>query len=291
MIGIVGASGFVGTHLAVLVRGRGAEPVLFSRRPQPGWRVIPPSGEIDLAGIETLINLAGEPVLGLWTSDKCRRIAASRIEGTRRLVDAILRAGNVRTLVNASAIGYYGDTGDRMADESTAPGAGFLAETCVAWECEADRAKSVARVVKVRIGFVLGSGGAMRLVLPLFRAGLGGVLGNGRQWMSCIHVEDVAGLCLWAADESAVSGPLNAVMPEPVTNATFTRAVAHAVHRPAILPAPAFALRAALGGMSSILLDSARVVPGVAGDRYAYRYPTLDSALAEVASPKKSASR
>ncbi len=286
MIGIVGATGFVGTHLAALVRGRGAEPVLFSRRPQPGWRVIPPSGEVDLSGIETLINLAGEPVLGLWTRDKRRRIVASRIEGTRRLVDAILREGSVRTFVNASAIGYYGDTGERVADESAAPGTGFLAETCVAWEREADRAESVARVVKVRIGFVLGRGGAMRLVLPLFRAGLGGVLGSGRQWMSCIHVDDVAGLCLWAADEPGVSGPVNAVMPEPVTNAAFTRAVARAVHRPAILPAPAFALRAALGGMSSILLDSTRVVPAVAGNRYAYRYPTLESALAGVVSPK-----
>lgn len=288
MIGIVGASGFVGTHLSALLAERGIECVRFSRRPRPGWRLLPDAGPIDLSGVETLVNLAGEPVLGLWTQDKRRRIVSSRVGGTRRLVDAILAAGTVRTFVNASAIGYYGDTGDRVVDEASAPGRGFLAETCVEWEKEADRAAAAARVVKVRIGFVLGCGGAMRLVLPLFRAGLGGPLGNGRQWMSCIHVEDVAGLCLWAAEETSISGAVNAVMPEPVTNAEFTRSVARAVGRPAFLPAPAFALRAVLGGMSSILLDSARVVPRSA--RYPYRYPTLESALSELVRPKNSAS-
>lgn len=187
-------------------------------------------------------------------------------------------------LVNASAIGFYGDTGERSVDEGDAAGKGFLAETCSAWQGEAMKAESAgARVVCSRIGFVVGDGGAMKLVMPIFRLSLGGNLGNGRQWMSCVHVDDVAGMALWALENADVAGPLNAVMPEPVRNADFTRELAAAVRRPAFLPAPAFALRTVLGGMSHVMLDSARVVPRVAIEKgYQFRYPTLAEAFQSV---------
>ena len=142
-----------------------------------------------------------------------------------------------------------------------------------------------ARVVILRIGLVLGrEGGTMKRLLPVFRAGLGGLLGSGRQWMSCIHVEDVAGLALWAIGQENLVGPVNAVMPHPVTNTDFTRLLARAVHRPAILPAPAFVLRAVLGEMASLLLDSSRVRPGVAEERgYPYEFADVEKALAQVA--------
>jgi hypothetical protein len=235
-----------------------------------------------LDGLDAVVNLAGEPVLGLWTAERKRRIRESRVEGTRRIAEAITSGkSSVRTLVNASAIGFYGDTGDRVVDETSPHGSEFLAETCQAWEAAASAAVlSGVRVVLLRIGFVIGSGGAMGLIRPVFRACLGGRLGSGRQWMSCIHVGDVAGMILWALDQGAVSGPLNAVMPEPVTNAEFTRAVAASVRRPAIFPVPAFVLKAALGELSHVLLDSSRVSPGVAVKYgYPYRFSTLAGAL------------
>ena len=155
---------------------------------------------------------------------------------------------------------------------------------CRAWEGEAEKVHG-ARVVLLRTGFVLGrNGGAMKMILPVFRAGLGGRLGNGRQWMSCIHVDDVAGLALWAVENEAIHGPLNAVVPQPVTNAAFTREVARAVHRPAIFPAPSFILRIFLGRMASMLLDSSRVRPAVA-DRghYPYAFPDVRAAVDDVA--------
>ena len=279
-LGIFGASGFVGRALRDLAESRGDEVVCFSRQERPGFRVFRGAGDLD--GLDAVVNLAGEPVLGLWTAERKRRIRESRVEGTRRIAEAITSGkSTVRTLVNASAIGFYGDTGDRVVDEASPRGTGFLAETCQAWEAAASAAVLAGvRVVLLRIGFVIGSGGAMGLIRPVFRAGLGGRLGSGRQWMSCIHVGDVAGMILWALDQGAVSGPLNAVMPAPVTNAEFTRAVAASVRRPAIFPAPAFVLKAALGELSHVLLDSSRVSPDVAVKYgYPYRFSTLAGAL------------
>ncbi|MEI8312913.1 MAG: DUF1731 domain-containing protein, partial [Verrucomicrobiota bacterium] len=168
-----------------------------------------------------------------------------------------------------------------VVDEASPRGAGFVAETCQAWEAAASAAVlSGVRVVLLRIGFVIGNGGAMRLIRPVFRMGLGGRLGSGKQWMSCIHVGDVAGMILWALEHRSVSGPVNAVMPEPVTNAGFTRAAAASVRRPAIFPVPAFVLKAALGELSHVLLDSSRVSPGVAVRLgYPYRFSALADAL------------
>lgn len=286
-IGIFGASGFVGGVLQALATGNGDEVVCFSRRERPGFRVF--QDEADLRGLDAIVNLAGEPILGLWTPARKERILTSRVGGTRRIVESLVSGKTgVRTLINASAIGFYGDTGDRITDETSPNGTGLLAETCRAWEnAAAPAVVAGVRVVLLRIGFVIGRGGAMKLIGPVFRAGLGGRLGSGRQWMSCVHVDDVAGMIHWAIREPSVSGPVNAVMPEPVTNADFTRSLASAVHRPAIFPAPAFILRAALGELSHVMLDSARVVPAVAQKLgYAYKFPTLPEALQSLESPK-----
>jgi uncharacterized protein len=187
-------------------------------------------------------------------------------------------------LISGSAIGFYGDTGDREVDEKAPPGRGFLADVCRVWEAEANQAQT-SRVVLLRTGFVIGrGGGAMQKILPVFRCGLGGRLGSGRQWMSCVHVDDVAGMALWAAENQTIAGPLNAVMPSPVTNAEFTRAVSRAVHRPAVLPAPAFVLRLVLGRMASMLLDSSRVRPAVPENLgYCYDFSNVTDAVDEVA--------
>jgi uncharacterized protein (TIGR01777 family) len=284
-LGITGASGFIGRRAAQLAAARGWDVVPFSRQPRnEKARRLVPGQPADVEGLDAVLHLAGEPVVGRWTPEKRRRIMDSRVLGTRSIVEGFARATRPpRVLISASGIGYYGDTGDREVDENSPAGAGFLAEVCRAWEGEAMKVRD-ARVVILRIGLVLGrEGGTMKRILPVFRAGLGGRLGSGRQWMSCIHIDDIAGLALWAVENEAIRGPINGVMPQPVTNAAFTRALAQAVHRPAILPAPAFILRAVLGDMSSLLLDSSRVRPAVA-EKYGYRYEfaDVDDALDEV---------
>lgn len=278
-IGILGATGFVGSRLAELAEAAGHEVVRFSRSGRPGFRAS--GGVPDLSGLDAVVNLAGESVLGIWTRAKKERIRSSRVDGTRRIVEALRRPGAPKVFVSASAIGFYGDTGERLVDESAPAGEGFLAKTCVEWEAEVARGAELGvRTVSVRIGFVLGEGGAMRLIRPIFRAGLGGKLGSGRQWMSCIHVDDVAGLLLWTLERTDISGAVNAVVPEPVRNDEFTKAVACSLRRPAIFPAPAFALRMALGEMSSLLLDSSRVAPAVAVSKgYSFRFPDVAAAL------------
>lgn len=284
-LGITGASGFIGRRAAEMARSRGWDVVPFSRRPDgsAGRRFVP--GEpADVDGLDAVLHLAGEPVVGRWTREKRARIMDSRVLGTRSIVEGFARAScPPRVLVNASGVGFYGDTGDRLVDESSPAGRGFLADVCRAWEAEALKLHD-ARVVLLRTGLVLGSGGGtMKRILPVFRAGLGGRLGNGKQWMSCVHIDDVAGMALRAVETQSLRGPLNAVMPEPVTNAAFTKEVARAVHRPALFPAPAFLLRAVLGEMSSLLLDSCRVRPAAAeknGYRFAFR--DVAAALGEV---------
>jgi len=281
-IGVLGASGYVGSRLSRLATASGVDAVRFSRSERPGFRRIPADGVPDFSGLDVVINLVGEPILGLWTRAKRQRIFESRVAGTKRVVEAIaLARPSPSVLVNASAIGYYGDTGESEVDESAPAGSGFLAETCQAWEEAARGAESLGiRVAILRIGFVVGPGGAMRLVAPVFRFGLGGTLGNGRQWMSCIHVDDVAGMALWAAENETAHGPINAVMPRPVRNSEFTRALAKSLNRPAIFPAPAILLRMVLGELSRIMLDSVRVVPGVAKTLgYAFRFADLDTAF------------
>ncbi|MBJ7258617.1 MAG: TIGR01777 family oxidoreductase [Chthoniobacterales bacterium] len=284
-LGITGASGFIGRRAAGMARARGWEVVPFSRAPRDSsTRKFTPGEPADVDGLDAVLHLAGEPVLGLWTKKKRARIMDSRVLGTRSIAEGFARAAHPpRVLISGSAIGYYGDTGNRESDENSPPGTGFLADVCRAWEAEALEVRD-ARTVLLRTGFVLGrDGGAMKLILPVFSAGLGGRLGSGKQWMSCIHVDDVAGLALWAIENETILGPLNAVMPQPLTNAAFTREVARAVHRPAIVPVPSFFLRLCLGRAACMLLDSSRVRPAVAEKSgYPYAFSGVKAALEAV---------
>ena len=283
-VGITGVSGFIGSRVAARCGAKGIEVVGFSRHPGSGARRFEFTSVPDISGLDAIVNLAGESILGLWTKEKKQRIHESRVLGTRRLVEAIAKAGQPPgVLVNASAIGFYGDTGENHVDEFSPAGNGFLADVCREWEAEAARAASCGvRVVFVRIGFVLGKGGALKLLRPLFKLGLGGKLGSGRQWMSGVHVEDVAGMIVWALENDGLHGPVNAVMPEPFRNVDFTRELARSIRRLAIVPAPAFALRLAFGELADSMLGSTRVAPRVALDAgYTYQFATLSSALAE----------
>ena len=281
-IGVIGATGYVGTRVCSMAEGFGYSVVRFSRQSRAGFRRIESSSPLDFSGLDGVVNLAGEPILGFWTPEKKKKILRSRVEITRKVVSSMRE--NVHVLVNASAVGFYGNTGEREVDESTPAGSGFLSEVCQTWEDAAMPVEKVGcRLVRLRIGFVTGPGGAMRLVRPVFQLGLGGSLGSGRQWMSCIHVDDVAGMILWALENKLVSGALNAVNAEPVRNEEFTRTLSRVLNRPAILPAPSCALKLALGELSHILLDSVRVLPTVAQRMgYSFRHPTLESGLRAV---------
>ncbi len=286
-IGITGATGFIGSHFATHARRHGHELVAFSRSPQ---RSLPGFTEVrkftldttpNLSGLDAIVHLAGESLMGLWTPSKKRRILDSRIEGTRRIVEALVaNSDGPRAFVCGSAIGYYGDTGDTAVDESSPAGTGFLAKVSRLWEAEAEKAPASVRTTLLRTGFVLGDGGAMKLVAPVFKAGVGGRLGDGQQWMSCVHVDDVAGIILHAIENESVSGPLNAVVPDPVRNVTFTQAAARAAHRPAVIPAPAILLKITLGELSHLLLDSQRVLPkATLASGYEFRYREVASAI------------
>ena len=264
----------VGRDVARLqVAAPGAEPV--------GWDGVrlPPSS---LEGVDVVFHLAGESVAGRWTAAHKRRVRDSRIDGTRAVVSSMKEAAYRGAFVCASAVGFYGDRGDEVLTERSDSGAGFLAEVCRAWEHEASLATALGvRVVHARTGLVLDpAGGALPAMLPAFRAGIAGRLGDGRQWMPWIHVEDVLGL-LWHAARVDVQGAMNVSAPEPATNAEFTRALARVLGRPAFLPAPAFALRAVLGEMAELVLVSQRAVPEVAlRTGYVFRHTDLASALA-----------
>jgi uncharacterized protein (TIGR01777 family) len=232
-----------------------------------------------------VIHLAGENVAQRWTAEARRRIRDSRVESTRNLVRALAKLERKPgVLVCASAVGYYGSRGDETLTEASAPGAGFLPDVCVAWEREAQAAEALGiRVVRMRTGVALDPrGGALKKLLPVFRMGAGGRLGDGRQWMPWIHLDDLAALFVFVL-ENPVAGPVNAVAPQPVSNADFTRELALALHRPALLPVPALALRLLLGEMSEVLLASQRVVPQAAeAAGFRFRFPELGGALRDL---------
>ena len=291
-----GATGLIGGRLLSVLGRDGVAVRALTRRPDAarplaaphrwvGWdgREFPADA---VAGATGVVHLAGEPVFGgRLTAARRALILASRVESTRSLVQTIAalpEPQRPRVLVCASAVGYYGSRGDELLDEDAAPGAGFLAEVCRAWEREAFAAASLGvRCVALRIGIVLArEGGALpRMALP-FRLGLGGRLGNGRQWFPWIHADDVTSLIVAALRDAAYTGPLNAVAPEPVRNAELTRVLANLLHRPALFAVPAFALRAALGDLAGELLGSRRCQPRRALARgFAFAHPRIDSAL------------
>jgi uncharacterized protein len=288
-----GGSGMLGSAVRQALRGRGAGVVQLVRRDpveagQLKWNpgASPPVEDPEpLEGLSVAIHLSGASVAAhRWTPAWKREMWLSRVESTRALATTLAALRQPpKTLLVASATGIYGNRGDQLLDESSAPGQGFLADLCREWEAAARPAVEAGiRVVHLRFGVVLGPGaGALAKMLPLFRLGLGGRLGSGLQWMSWISLADAGSAILFAMDTPSLAGPVNLTAPQPVTNADFTRALGKAVRRPAVLPAPAFALRLALGAMADeALLASARVVPAKLGDAgFQFMHPTMDGAL------------
>ncbi len=291
-IGIIGATGFIGSALARVAVPRGIGVVAFSRRKDlflPWAKEVRPVMEegpaIDPRGLDAIVNLAGEPIIGLWTRKKKQRIHDSRIPFTERVVDAIKNCPadqRPKALINGSAVGIYGDRGDEMLTEKSVSGTSFLAKVCTGWESAACHAQAAGlRVVLLRTGLVLGNGGGMcKMVRRIFGLGLGGRLGSGKQWMPWIHLDDEVGIIMQALENSSISGAVNLCSPNPVTNAEFTAAVASVLKKPAVLPAPAFAMKLMLGDLGRSILESQRAVPKVATARgYEFQHPELTGAL------------
>lgn len=289
---ITGASGFIGRRLVNQLEAAGHSVHNLGRAPRAGmspaaqfsvWE--PEKGPPPPAALaaDAVIHLAGEPVSQRWTPEVKRRIRDSRVIGTQQLVAALRQAEKrPQVLVVASAVGYYGDRGNDVLTESSKPGDTFLARICVEWENAALAAQSLGiRVVPIRIGIVLGQGGgALEKMLPLFKAGVGGRLGTGAQWMPWIHIDDLVALFLRAAVDSSWKGPVNGAAPNPVTNADFTAALGRTLHRPALFPVPEFAVKILYGEMAQILFHSQRVIPQAplsAG--FEFRHPELFGAL------------
>lgn len=274
-IGITGATGFVGRQVTATARVGGHRVIAFSRKPRPHpafdeVRDFSDPGSADLNGLDALIHLSGEPVFGLWTKAKKDRIRRSRVNLTLTLATRLKNMSppeRPKVLVTASGMAFYGDQGDTELTESSPGGDGFLAEVSKAWEAAAQEAADALRVVSLRTPMVLGRDGGPALMLGrVFKSGLGGRLGSGRQWTPWIHLQDLARLYLLACENENLRGPVNATAPGPVTNREFTAAIARAVHRPAVLPVPALALKLLPGGISEIFLQSQRALPAVATD-------------------------
>lgn len=278
---MTGAGGFIGGRLlrALFAKGHTVTTVAHHQCDIAGSQF--PGAAIEGAG--AVIHLAGEPVAQRWSTPAKLRIRASRVQGTARLVEAIGRAGRgPRTLISASAIGYYGSCGEQILTEDSPPGTDFLAGVCREWEAAAGRAEQFGcRVVQLRIGMVLGAGGgALAKMLTPFRLGLGGRLGSGKQWVSWIHLEDLVAILEELLEDHRYSGPVNATAPEPVRNEEFTRELAGILHRPALLPMPAFALRLVFGELSNVFLASQKVLPARLNRAgFLFRYPELRAAL------------
>lgn len=295
-IGITGATGLIGEAFAKLATASGHEVVAYSRRKiSPTGAVktlqLPPGAPEKLpeTQLDVLVHLAGESLMGLWTSDKKARIWKSRVDLTQAMMAHLQTwspSNRPSIVLAASGIGYYGSCGDTLLDEKSPRGSGFLAELCEAWENAASHASLWgARVVHLRTSMVLAQdGGAYPLMARAFRFALGGRLGKGRQWMSWIHVEDEAALILWALENPQVHGPLNLCAPNPELNSNFTSKLAHSLKRPAFLHVPALALRLLLRGMAEeMLLCSQRAIPGKATELgYRFAYPKLEDAFASL---------
>jgi uncharacterized protein (TIGR01777 family) len=284
---IAGGTGFLGTALAQSLRADGHEVTVLTRRPRTADQVAWSDAAAAIDGAGAVVNLAGEPLdAGRWTAARKQRILASRLDATNALVAAIQRVPRApAVLVNASAIGIYGQLADEPVTETTPAGDDFLASVCVAWERAARAAENTTRVVLLRTGLVLDRrhGALPRLALPFYLFA-GGPMGSGRQWWSWIHVADWVGLVRWAIATADVAGPVNLTAPQPVTNREFTKTLGRVLGRPALLPAPGFALRALLGEMAdALILGGQRVLPQRARDAgYAFEFAALEPALRDI---------
>jgi uncharacterized protein (TIGR01777 family) len=284
---VTGASGFIGTRLCDVLRQSGYEVATIGRGPSATFRWdyasdAPPEA---FESAEAVVHLAGEPVFQRWSPEVKQRIHDSRVRSTERLIQALsITRDRPKVLVCASAVGYYGNSGDHPLPETAGPGRGFLSDICREWEAKADLAESLGmRVAKIRTGIVLGkNGGALKQMLPAFKAGVGGRLASGTQWMPFIHLDDIVGIYQHAI-ANPVNGPLNGTAPGIVTNREFTAKLAEALHRPAFLPVPKFALSLLFGEVGEVMLDSLRVIPTATVESgYRFRYPDLPSALASL---------
>lgn len=293
---VTGATGFVGKVLVrqlldsnneviVLTRNVAKAALLLGSKCQyHQWsdtNSLPPVEAFE--GTDAVINLMGETISERWTEEHKKRVYDSRIVSTRRLIEAIEKTQKKpKAFVSTSAIGIYGDRGSEDIKESSSQADDFLARVCKDWEAEANKAIQIGlRVAIIRVGVVLGrGGGALAKMLPIFKLGGGGPVGSGKQYMSWIHVEDIASMFIEAAKNDSMSGAFNGTAPYPATNADFSKTLGKVLRRPAFMPAPAFAMKIAFGEMSQILLGGAKVLPErFQQQKFRYRYPTLEIAL------------
>nr|WP_254923516.1 TIGR01777 family oxidoreductase [Pseudanabaena sp. SR411] len=300
---LTGATGFVGVKLVERLHALGNRIIVLARNSQKANQQFPqesfPNVEVIsykpfelgdwmkvISGSDAVINLAGEPLAGVrWTDKRKQEIRDSRILTTKVLVEAIAQADvKPQVLISGSAIGYYGTSLDKSFDEYSNAGDDFLANVCKDWEAAADVVTGLGvRLVKLRTGIVLGMGGAIAKMLPIFQVGGGGKIGTGKQWFSWIHRDDLAELIIYAVNNAQITGALNATAPKAVTNEDFTVAFAKAIKRPAFLPVPAAALILVFGEGATVLLDGQRVVPHKAEiNKFTFQYPDIDAALGQI---------
>jgi len=301
---ITGGTGLIGTRLIAQLMRRGDQPVLLTRRYDAARQRFGPHTELvegdpmqrgdwqkKLEACDAVINLAGENIFNRrWNAKFKALMFDSRVKTTQNVVEALLRNprrsdGSPRILVNASAIGYYGPQGDEELTEQSPPASDFMANLCVEWEKAALEAqRSGVRVALVRVGIVLDrEGGALTKMMTPFKLFVGGPIGNGRQWMSWIHHEDMIGLFLLALDHPQASGPLNGTAPNPVTNRDFSKSLGRALLRPSFFPTPVFGMRVLLGQVAQVVATGQRVLPKVPLQlEYPFKFPTLDAALADI---------
>ena len=290
---VSGVSGPIGTALVPTLQASGAHITRLVRidpkhtTPEDHsipWDPAQPFAADALSGFDAVIHLAGESIVGRWTETKKKKIRDSRVLGTRHVAQALAQAKDKpRAFICSSAVGFYGNRGDEVLTEQSAPGSGFLADVCIEWETAARIAADAGiPTVLLRTGVVLSpKGGALGKMLPPFKMGLGGRIGDGEQWMSWIDVQDMVGAIHHILKSDLLSGPVNMVAPKPVTNAEFTQTLASVLSRPAILPMPALAVKLAFGEMGeTVLLGSQRVEPTqLVMSGYPFRFRTLRASL------------